>query len=232
MSETGIALRIHQENPTPTPDTPYMPSLVDKRVIRPAQTALALDLVNKMDLLRLKTIARVYARGLEPEVAWEDMLQEALTRVLVGSRLRPEGVTMVTFVAGILRSLRADYWRLAARASANNDTVRIDYESDETVLRRCAFGLWLRQLTGREERELGFSELLLCEQASGPIHFGGIDENPAGSSFPHHGGIRDDTGIDALRQQLIGQDAGRGNIGKADQQAPSGVGHGSGSSAD
>ncbi len=119
--------------PTPTPDTPQMPNLVDKRVIRPAQTALALDLVNEMDLLRLKTIARVYARGLEPEVAWEDMLQEALTRVLVGSRLRPEGVTMVAFVAGILRSLRADYWRRAARASAGNDTVRIDHESDESL---------------------------------------------------------------------------------------------------
>jgi len=110
-----------------------MPNLVDKRVIRPAQTALALDLVNEMDLLRLKSIARVYARGLLPEVTWEDMLQEALTRVLVGSRLRPEGVTMVAFVAGILRSLRADYWRRAARASANNDTVRIDHESDESL---------------------------------------------------------------------------------------------------
>jgi DNA-directed RNA polymerase specialized sigma24 family protein len=110
-----------------------MPSLVDKRVIRPAQTALALDLVNEMDLLRLKTIARVYARGLPPEVTWEDLLQEALTRVLVGSRLRPEGVAMVAFVAGILRSLRADYWRRAVRASANNETMRIDHESDESL---------------------------------------------------------------------------------------------------
>ena len=119
--------------PTPTPDTAHMPSLVDKRVIRPAQTALALDLVNEMDLLRLKAIARVYARGLPPEVTWEDMLQEALTRVLVGSRLRPDGVPMVAFVAGILRSLRADYWRRAIRASGNNDAVRIDHENAESL---------------------------------------------------------------------------------------------------
>src|SRR6185312_7781925 len=99
-----------------------IPPLVDKRVLRPAQTALALELVTRMDLLRLKSIARVYARGLPPEVAWEDMLQEALTRVLVGSRQKPEDVPMVAFVAGILRSLRADYWR---RALITHDAVRI-----------------------------------------------------------------------------------------------------------
>jgi len=123
MSAPAISLRIPIE----------MPLLVDKRVLRPAQTALALDLVSQTDLLRLKSIARVYARGLPPEVTWEDMLQEALTRVLVGSRLRPEGVTMVAFVAGILRSLRADYWRRAVRASGNSDTVRIDHESAESL---------------------------------------------------------------------------------------------------
>src|SRR5690242_10397308 len=105
--------------------TPQIPKLADNRVIRPAQTALALELVNETDLLRLKTIARVYARGLTPEGVWEDMLQEALTRVLVGSRLRPDGVTMVAFVAGILRSLRADYWRRAVRVSGNLDNVQI-----------------------------------------------------------------------------------------------------------
>lgn len=96
-----------------------IPPLVDKRVLRPAQTALALDLVSRMDLLRLKTIARIYARGLADGV-WEDMLQEALTRILTGSRLLPEGVTMVAFVAGILRSLRADYWRRARRESRDH----------------------------------------------------------------------------------------------------------------
>lgn len=109
---------------------PQIPPLVDKRVLRPAQTALALELVTRMDLLRLKSIARMYARGLPPEVAWEDMLQEALTRVLVGSRQKPEDVTMVAFVAGILRSLRSDYWR---RAIKTNEAVRIDHESDESL---------------------------------------------------------------------------------------------------
>ena len=70
-----------------------IPPLVDKRILTPAQAALALELIDQMDLLRLKSIARMYARGLPPEVAWDDTLQEALTRVIAGSRQRPEGVT-------------------------------------------------------------------------------------------------------------------------------------------
>jgi DNA-directed RNA polymerase specialized sigma24 family protein len=110
-----------------------IPSLVDKRILSPAQAALALDLVSPMDLLRLKAIARVYARGLPPEVTWEDLLQEALTRIIVGSRRRPEGITTVAFVAGILRSLRAERWRRAARESAGNDALRIDHERDDSL---------------------------------------------------------------------------------------------------
>ncbi len=106
-----------------------IPPLVDKRVLRPAQTALALHLLGRMDLLRLKTVARIYARGLPPEGVWEDMLQEAITRVLTGSRRCPEGVTMVVFVAGILRSLRADYWRRVRRESGN-ERLRFALESD------------------------------------------------------------------------------------------------------
>jgi hypothetical protein len=63
-----------------------MQPLVDARVPRPTQMALALKLVTEMDLLRLKTIARLHARGLPPDMGWEDLLQEALTRVLTGAR--------------------------------------------------------------------------------------------------------------------------------------------------
>ncbi len=107
-----------------------IPPLVDKRVLRPAETALALKLLSKTDLLRVKTVARLYARGLEPDGAWEDMLQEAITRVLTGSRRRPEGVGMVAFIAGILRSLRTDYWRRARRESREG-RLRIDHENEE-----------------------------------------------------------------------------------------------------
>jgi RNA polymerase sigma-70 factor (ECF subfamily) len=79
----------------------------------PAQRALALKLVTEMDLLRLKTIARCYARGLPPHVGWEDLLQEAFARVLSGSRRQPEGVTTLVFLVGVIRSLRAAHLRRA-----------------------------------------------------------------------------------------------------------------------
>ena len=44
------------------------------RVIRPAEAALGLGLVTRMDLLRLKAIARLQAWGLPPDVDWEDLL--------------------------------------------------------------------------------------------------------------------------------------------------------------
>jgi DNA-directed RNA polymerase specialized sigma24 family protein len=104
--------------------------LIDKRVLLPAETVLALGTVSKMELLRLKTIARVYARGLPPDVAWDDLLQEALTRIILGARRQPEGVAMVSFVAGVMRSLRAEHWRRVLKGSPGHDAVRIDRMGD------------------------------------------------------------------------------------------------------
>jgi DNA-directed RNA polymerase specialized sigma24 family protein len=99
---------------------------VDKRVLRPSQTVLALGMASEIELLRLKTIARVYARGLPPDVAWDDLLQEALTRIILGARRQPEGVTMVAFVAGIMRSLKADHWRRVLKRSGGHEALRMD----------------------------------------------------------------------------------------------------------
>lgn len=111
---------------------PQIPLLVDNRILRPAQTAVALELLSSMDLLRLKALARLHARGLPPDVTWEDLLQEALTRVLLGSRQRPEGVAMVAFIAEIMRSLRSEHWRRVLRESAGHGTLRIDHERDDS----------------------------------------------------------------------------------------------------
>jgi RNA polymerase sigma-70 factor (ECF subfamily) len=98
-----------------------MPSLSAKTIVRPTQTALALNLVSEIDLLRLKTIARLHARGLPPDVGWEDLLQEALTRFLIGTRPQPEGVPIVAFLAGVMRSLRTAHWRRLAGSSRRGD---------------------------------------------------------------------------------------------------------------
>lgn len=90
---------------------PQFPPLVDFRILRQTENALALGVVSDLELLRLKALARWYARGLPPDVSWEDLLQEALTRILVGTRRVPDGVAAVAFVAGVMRSLRSEYWQ-------------------------------------------------------------------------------------------------------------------------
>jgi DNA-directed RNA polymerase specialized sigma24 family protein len=109
-----------------------IPPLADKRILRPAETVLALDLIGQMDLLRLKTIARLYARGLPPDVTWDDLLQEAFTRVITGSRIQPEGVPMVAFIAGIMRSLKAEHWRRTVGRPDGHQIMRIDPADGES----------------------------------------------------------------------------------------------------
>jgi DNA-directed RNA polymerase specialized sigma24 family protein len=81
----------------------------------PASQALARKLVTESDLLRLKVIARLHARGLPPQFSWTDLLQEAFARVLAGSRRQPQGLPIVPFLAGVIRSIKTEYWRRARR---------------------------------------------------------------------------------------------------------------------
>jgi RNA polymerase sigma-70 factor (ECF subfamily) len=81
----------------------------------PAVEALDRKLVTRSDLLRLKVIARLHARGLPPQFAWTDLLQEAFARVLDGSRRQPPELGIVPFLAGVMRSIKAEYWRRARR---------------------------------------------------------------------------------------------------------------------
>ena len=116
-----------------------MQPLLDARVLRPTQMALALKLVSEMDLLRLKTIARLHGRGLPPDVGWEDLLQEALTRVLTGARRIPERIAPVAFIAGVMRSLRSEHWRRAGGAGARYAASDYRaYRTRELVLRETA----------------------------------------------------------------------------------------------
>jgi DNA-directed RNA polymerase specialized sigma24 family protein len=95
----------------------------------PAARALAVKLVTETDLLRLKVIARVHARGLPPEIDWSDLLQEAFERVLDGSRQQPESVPIVAFLAGVMRSIKADHWRRTRRQARQLPKLLADLES-------------------------------------------------------------------------------------------------------
>jgi DNA-directed RNA polymerase specialized sigma24 family protein len=116
-----------------------------------------------MELLRLKTIARVYARGLPPDVAWDDLLQEAFTRIILGVRPQPEGVSMVAFVAGVMRSLRSEHWRRTAWRFGGKEVGWLDRPGEaprETDLPDPAPGLE-RSLSARQE--LGAIERLFAD---------------------------------------------------------------------
>ena len=94
----------------------------------PAQRALAVKLVTDCDLLRLKVIARLHGRSLPPDVSWADLLQEAFTRVLDGSRAIPPEVPPVAFLAGVMRSIKAEHWRRRRRATEQQPVLATEYQ--------------------------------------------------------------------------------------------------------
>jgi RNA polymerase sigma-70 factor (ECF subfamily) len=95
--------------------------LLASRGESPLERAVAAKLVGDMNLLRLKVVARALARGLEPDIFWGDLLQEAFARVLNGSRRQPEGVPFDVFLTGVMKSLRAEYWRRRRRNPPEDD---------------------------------------------------------------------------------------------------------------
>jgi DNA-directed RNA polymerase specialized sigma24 family protein len=175
------------------------PPLGDQRILSPAQTALALGLVSRMDLLRLKAIARVYARGLPPESTWEDLLQEALTRVFAGSRRRPENVPVVAFVAGILRSLRAERWRRATREAGGDDTLRIDHEHSAALALRDPASDPERALSARQQL-LAIKELFAGDEAASSI-IAGLGEGLSAEEIRRATGLSK-TDYDSARKRI------------------------------
>ena len=79
------------------------------------EATCAIRALSDVDLLRLKAIARVWARGLPDGLGWADVLNEAIARVLDGSRRWPPGVPLLAFLSGVMRSICDDYWRRARR---------------------------------------------------------------------------------------------------------------------
>ena len=91
----------------------------DRRALPATQdVAAALAALPEHELLRLRAIARLRARGLPGGVSWSDLLHEAVLRALAGTRVWPPGVPLVAFLAGIMRSLCDEQWRRRRRESA------------------------------------------------------------------------------------------------------------------
>ncbi len=75
----------------------------------------AVQLLSDADLVRLKALARLWARGLPGGVGWADVLHEAIVRALDGSRKWPPDVPILAFLSGIMRSICDDHWRRSRR---------------------------------------------------------------------------------------------------------------------
>ena len=73
--------------------------------------ARAIHSLSDADLVRLKALARLWARGLPGGVGWADVLHEAIARALDGSRKWPPDVPVLAFLSGIMRSICDDQWR-------------------------------------------------------------------------------------------------------------------------
>src|ERR1700756_3688613 len=102
--------------------------------------ARALAALTSSDLLRLKRVAQLRARLL-PGLEWEELLNEAVLRALEGSRRWPEGVPLLAFLAGVMRSLvdgRAQERRQQAeRARAVRETPVVTAPDARLHARQC-----------------------------------------------------------------------------------------------
>jgi RNA polymerase sigma-70 factor (ECF subfamily) len=77
--------------------------------------ARAIHALSDTDLIRLKALARLWSRGLPNGLGWADILNEAIVRVLDGSRSWPRDVPLLAFLSGVMRSICDDQWRKARR---------------------------------------------------------------------------------------------------------------------
>lgn len=83
-----------------------------------ADVGRALRALSDADLVRLKALARLWSRGLPGGLGWTDILNEAVVRCLDGSRRWPDGVPLLAFLSGVMRSICDDHWRRVRRDHA------------------------------------------------------------------------------------------------------------------
>jgi RNA polymerase sigma-70 factor (ECF subfamily) len=77
--------------------------------------ARAIRALSDTDLVRLKALAQLWVRGLLGGLTWADLVNEAIARVLDGSRRWPPGVPLIAFLSGVMRSICDDHWRRLRR---------------------------------------------------------------------------------------------------------------------
>ena len=87
----------------------------------PEEAAAALENLGEADRIRLAMLARSRLHG--ESGAWEDLLQEALKRILDGTRKWPRGLPIIAFVAGVMRSLAGEYRKQQRQSGASAESL-------------------------------------------------------------------------------------------------------------
>ena len=85
-------------------------TLACREIATKEESADALRQLSDAALLQLGKIARLRAIGLHA-VDGQDLLNEAIVRMLDGSRRRPRDVPLVVFLGQTMRSIASDHWR-------------------------------------------------------------------------------------------------------------------------
>ena len=83
---------------------------VNLEVASPSESAYALKQLSGADLRRLEQIARLRVIGLH-DLDWQDLLHDAVARLLDGSRKCPRDLSLVVFLRETMRSIASDHWR-------------------------------------------------------------------------------------------------------------------------
>jgi len=131
--------------------------------------ARALAALTPSDLVRLKRLAQLRA-CLLPGLEWDELLNEALLRALDGSRRWPAGVSLLSFIAGIMRSLVDgrvhERRRLAERALAACETRVVAPPDARLHARQCL--AFIAQFFAGDPNVLAFIGALARKYLAGP----------------------------------------------------------------
>jgi DNA-directed RNA polymerase specialized sigma24 family protein len=96
--------------------------------------ARAIHALSDADLVRLKALAQLWSRGLPGGFGWADILNEAIVRVLDGSRPWPPDVPLLGFLSGVMRSICDDHWRRVRREAStrHGDAAELGTMAEDT----------------------------------------------------------------------------------------------------
>ena len=105
-------------------------TLVQREAATAEECAEALRQLTDAELQRLQQLARVRVIGLEA-LDWGDLLNEAIARMLGGSRRWPRDVSLVVFLRETMRSIASEHWQRLERSvvMAESETIRVGGEA-------------------------------------------------------------------------------------------------------